>query len=80
MNISPMSPADLSAMGFSISFLLFAAGFGVGMLLFMIAKSLEQRYSELFNSDTVNFARSRAHRPREARPIEIELEAMNPRD
>jgi hypothetical protein len=79
MNISPMLLADLAG-GFSIPFLLFAAGFGVGMLLFMIARALEHRYMELFNSDTVSVPQKTVQRRRETRPIEIELEAMHPRD
>jgi hypothetical protein len=72
----PMTHAmDLAATGFSALFILFAAGFAVGTtLFFMVAKSLEHRYSELFDAPS---APKRFLQPRKAQPIEIELEAMH---
>ena len=67
----------LADMGFSISFLLFAAGFLGGMLAFIVVQALEHRYSELFfNPDAVNFAVQRIEQRQQSHPIEVELEAM----
>ncbi len=64
----------LAAGSFSTLFILFAAGFAVGTtLFFMAAKSLEHRYSELFDAPSVP---RRFQQPRKAQPIEVELEAM----
>ncbi len=68
----------LADMGFSISFLLFAAGFLGGMLAFIFVQALEHRYSELFfNPDTLTFAVQRIEQRQPSRPIEVELEAMD---
>jgi hypothetical protein len=68
---------ELATADFSILFILFAVGFGVGMTIFIFAKSLEYRYSELFD---IPSAPKRFQQPRKAQPIEIEVEAMQLRD
>jgi hypothetical protein len=72
---------NLATADFSIPFILFAAGFGLGMMLFMFAKSIERRYSEIFDAQSLaNFSSKKFEYPRKAQPIEVELEAMQLRD